>query len=103
MCLTIAVSVLFITALVTFNEDASFSTAIVLASIGLLGIASGVAIIWSDYHKGRWSLVGFVFSFAYLAASVAPPVAIVTIHWYGPPALLLIVLSVWNVAKWRLT
>ena len=35
------------------------------------------------------------------AGHLAPPVFLTTAHWYGPVALVLVGLAVWNVLRWR--
>ena len=73
----------------------------ILAPIGLIGVAAGSAIIWSDRSRGRWGFLGLGLSLLYLGASVAPPVFLATAHLYGPVALVLVGLAVWNVLRWR--
>ena len=73
----------------------------ILAPIGLIGVAAGSAIIWSDRNRGRWGYVGLGLSLLYLGASLAPPVFLATAHLYGPVALVLVGLATWNVVRWR--
>ena len=99
-----AYSALFLLVPLLSRPDASLPTAAGLASIGLVGVAAGVTIIWSiwgDRHKGRWAWVGLALSLIYLGASIAPPIALVTLHWYGPVALGLVLLTILNVL-WHL-
>ena len=37
-----------------------------LLLIGLIGVAAGSAIIWSDRSRGRWGFLGLGLSFLYL-------------------------------------
>ena len=100
MCISAAYSAIFLLVPLLSRPDASLSTAAGLASIGLVGVAAGAIIIWSnwgDRHKGRWGWVGLALSLLYLGASIAPPIALVTLHWYGPVALALVALAVWNI------
>ena len=100
MCISAAYSAIFLLVPLLSRPDASLSTAAGLASIGLVGVAAGAIIIWSnwgDRHKGRWGWVGLALSLLYLGASIAPPIALVTLHWYGPVALGLVSLAVWNI------
>ena len=91
-----AISVLFVAAPLTYRT-VDLPTGAALASIGLVGVAAGSMIIWSDRHKGRWGWVGLALSLLYLGASLAPPIFLVTAHWYGPVALALVLLAVWNI------
>ena len=74
-----------------------------LAPILLVFIATvaGVAIIWSDYHKGQWSLAGIGLSLLYLGTSLVPPFYQATAIVYGPAAFALVVIAAWNVRRWR--
>ena len=45
--------------------------------------------------------MGLGLSLLYLGASLAPPVFLTTAHLYGPVALVLVGLAVWNVLRWR--
>ena len=101
-CCSVALSALFIAvplASVTAPQAQYWSA--ILAPIGLIGVGAGTAMIWSDRHKGRWSLLGFGLSLLYLGASVAPQVYLVTAHLYGPVALVLVMLALWNIFKWN--
>ena len=100
VCLSAALSVLFVAVPLLSRPD-DLPTGAALASIGLVGVAAGSMIIWSDRHKGRWGWVGLALSLLYLGASVAPPVALATLHWYGPVALALVSLAVLNIL-WHL-
>ena len=101
-CLSLALGILFVTTpLASLAPLRSAYWSAVLGPMGLLGVAAASAIIWSDSHEGRWSLLGFGLSLIYLMASVAPQVYLTTAHWYGPVALALVVLAVWNIMKWR--
>ena len=101
-CCSIALSALFIAIPLGSSppQHAPYWSA-VLAPIGLIGVASGSAIIWSDRNRGRWGFLGLGLSLLYLGASLAPPVFLTTAHWYGPVALVLVGLAVWNILKWR--
>ena len=101
-CCSIALSALFIAIPLGSSPPphAPYWSA-VLAPIGLIGVASGSAIIWSDRNRGRWGFLGLGLSLLYLGASLAPPVFLTTAHWYGPVALVLVGLAVWNILKWR--
>ena len=105
VCFSVALSVLFLVAPVisvaSLPRGGWFPVVPVLASMGLIGVVAGIAIISSDRHRGRWRFLGLGLSLLYLAASVAPPVFLVTAHLYGPVALALVVLAVWNVFKWK--
>lgn len=101
-CLSMAVSVLFSIASVTSQIPVDFSMAVFISLIGLVGVISGIIIIWSDRHMGRWGLLALGFSFIYLIASVAPPVYLITAKYYGPIALIVVSLAVWNVLRRRL-
>ena len=87
---------LFVAATLMYRR-VDLPTGAALASIGLVGVAAGSMIIWSDRHKGRWGWVGLALSLLYLGASVAPPIALVTLHWYGPVALGLVSLALLNI------
>ena len=57
-CCSVALSALFIAvplASVTAPQAQYWSA--ILAPIGLIGVGAGTAMIWSDRHKGRWSLL----------------------------------------------
>ncbi len=104
VCLSAAISALFLVVPLVSRHGASpypYYTACCLASIGLVGVAAGGMIIWSDRHKGRWGWVGLALSLFYLGASVAPQVFLVTAHYHGPVVLALISLAVWNILKRR--
>ncbi len=96
VCLSAALSVLFVAVPLLSRPD-DLPTGAALASIGLVGVAAGSMIIWSDRHKGRRGWVGLALSLLYLGASVAPPIALVTLHWYGPVALGLVSLALLNI------
>ena len=99
VCLSAAISVLFVAATLMYRR-VDLPTGAALASIGLVGVAAGVTIIWSiwgDRHKGRWAWVGLALSLIYLGASIAPPIALATLHWYGPVALGLVSLALLNI------
>ena len=101
-CCSVALSALFIAIPFTPSSPphAPYWSA-VLAPIGLIGVAAGSAIIWSDRNRGRWGFLGLGLSLLYLGASVAPAVFLATAHLYGPVALVLVGLAVWNILKWR--
>ena len=75
VCCSIALIVLFIATPLPFpsltSTRAPYWSAI-LAPIGLIGVAAGSAIIWSDRNSGRWGVLGLGLSLLYLGASVAP-------------------------------
>ena len=101
-CCSVALSALFIAvSLPSLTSTRAPYWSAVLAPIGLIGVAAGSAIIWSDRNRGRWGFLGLGLSLLYLGASLAPPVFLTTAHWYGPVALVLVGLAVWNVLRWR--
>ena len=69
--------------------------------LGLVGTLAGVVVIWSDQHRGRWGLVGLILSMLYLVASVAHPLYQTTAKLYGPAALVLTAIAVWNIRRER--
>ena len=100
VCCSIALIVLFIAIpLASLTSTRAPYWSAILAPIGLIGVAAGSAIIWSDRNRGRWGYVGL--SLLYLGASLAPPVFLATAHLYGPVALVLVGLATWNVVRWR--
>ena len=102
VCCSIALIALFITIpLASLTSTRAPYWSAILAPIGLIGVAAGSAIIWSDRSRGRWGFLGLGLSLLYLGASVAPPVFLATAHLYGPVALVLVGLAVWNVLRWR--
>ena len=102
VCCSVALIVLFIAIpLASLTSTRAPYWSAILAPIGLIGVAAGSAIIWSDRNRGRWGYVGLGLSLLYLGASLAPPVFLTTAHWYGPVALVLVGLAVWNVLRWR--
>ncbi len=102
ICCSIALIALFIAvSLPSLTSTRAPYWSAVLAPIGLIGVAAGSAIIWSDGNRGRWGFLGLGLSLLYLGASLAPPVFLTTAHWYGPVALVLVGLAVWNVLRWR--
>ena len=102
VCCSIALIVLFIAIpLASLTSTRAPYWSAILAPIGLIGVAAGSAIIWSDRSRGRWGFLGLGLSLLYLGASVAPPVFLATAHLYGPVALVLVGLAVWNVLRWR--
>ena len=104
VCCSVALSVLFIvTPLASMTPPRSSYWSAVLAPIGLIGVAAGSAIIWSDRKRGRWGFLGLGLSLLYLGASVAPPVFLATAHLYGPVALFFVALAIWNILRWRRT
>ena len=101
-CCSVALSALFIAvSLPSLTSTRAPYWSAVLAPIGLIGLVAGSAIIWSDGNRGRWGFLGLGLSLLYLGASLAPPVFLTTAHWYGPVALVLVGLAVWNVLRWR--
>ena len=102
VCCSIALIVLFIAIpLASLTSTRAPYWSAILAPIGLIGVAAGSAIIWSDRSRGRWGFLGLGLSLLYLGASVAPPVFLATAHLYGPVALVLVGLAVWNILRWR--
>ena len=102
VCLSFALTVLFIAIpLASLTSTGAPYWSAILAPIGLIGVAAGSAIIWSDRNRGRWGYVGLGLSLLYLGASLAPPVFLATAHLYGPVALVLVGLATWNVVRWR--
>ena len=102
VCCSITLIVLFIaTPLASLTSTRVPYWSAVLAPIGSIGVAAGSAIIWSDRSRGRWGFLGLGLSLLYLGASLAPPVFLTTAHWYGPVALVLVGLAIWNILKWR--
>ena len=98
VCLSFALTVLY------------FGFAAIPDLSGLIGVVAGTAIIWSDRHRGRWSLLGLGLSLLYLGASIGTPVflgaylvkgLVYTATGYGWVALALVGLAVWNILKWR--
>ena len=90
VCLSFALTVLY------------FGFAAILDLSGLIGVVAGTAIIWSDRHRGRWSLLGLGLSLLYLGASLVKVlVYTATGYGYGWVALALVGLAVWNILKWR--
>ncbi len=101
-CCSIVLSALFIAvSLPSLTSTRAPYWSAVLAPIGLIGVAAGSAIIWSDRNRGRWGFLGLGLSLLYLGASLAPPVFLTTAHLYGPVALVLVGLAIWNILKWR--
>ena len=102
VCCSIALIVLFIAIpLASLTSTRAPYWSAILAPIGLIGVAAGSAIIWSDRNRGRWGYVGLGLSLLYLGASLAPPVFLATAHLYGPVALVLVGLAIWNILRWR--
>ena len=102
VCCSIALIVLFIAIpLASLTSTRASYWSAILAPIGLIGVAAGSAIIWSDRNRGRWGSLGLGLSLLYLGASLAPPVFLATAHLYGPVALVLVGLATWNVLRWR--
>ncbi len=102
ICCSIALIVLFTaTPLASLTSTRVPYWSAVLAPIGLIGVAAGSAVNWSDRSRGRWGFLGLGLSLLYLGASLAPPVYLATAHLYGPVALVLVGLAVWNILKWR--
>ena len=102
VCCSIALIVLFIAIpLASLTSTRAPYWSAILAPIGLIGVAAGSAIIWSDRNRGRWGYVGLGLSLLYLGASLAPPVFLATAHLFGPVALVLVGLATWNVLRWR--
>ena len=97
--LTVAPSVVYLVIAVTNNphEEMHPFTVISLTLIGILGIASGGTIIWSDLHEGRCRVRGLVFSAFFFLVSIT----VLIFHLYWPSALMLLVLAAWNFYKWR--
>ena len=98
LALSASVSALFFTVPLGINPDSSWAMAASLGSIGLMGIAAGGAVTLSARRGGRWAWVGLVLGVAYLGLALMPWVFLTTLHWYGPIALLVIGLSVANLA-----
>ena len=69
--------------------------------LGLVGTLAGVVVIWSDQHRGRWGLVGLILSILYMVTSVAHPLYQTTAKLYGPAALALTAIAVWNIRRGR--
>ncbi len=95
-CCSVALSALFIATPFVVGYWSA-----ILAPIGMIGVVAGAVIVWSDRHSGRWCFLGLGLSLLYLGASVAPTVYAATAHLYGPVALILVTLAIWNVFKWK--
>ena len=67
VCCSIALIVLFIAIpLASLTSTRAPYWSAILAPIGLIGVAAGSAIIWSDRNRGRWGYVGLGVSLLYL-------------------------------------
>ena len=81
------------------RED--LGTGMFLAAIGLIGVLAGLLIIWSAVNHGAKALAaglaGLMFAFAYLLALY--PVFLGVGHLYGPSALALMALAIWNMLE----
>ena len=94
-----AISALFFT-VPLWAQDRSWTTAgALLGSMALVGILPAGAVIWSARHEGRWGWLGLLLGLAYLGLPYVHPLFILHVHWYGPPALFVIVLAALNLLK----
>ena len=98
---SLAINILAVVNADADNEGTSYIWLVPIGLVGLVGILAGLIIVYSDRHVGRFRSAGLALSVFYLVASFIPPIAIVTIHWYGPLAILLLVCAVWNWSKWN--
>ena len=98
VCLSFALTVLY------------FGFAAIPDPSGLVGVVAGIAIMWSDCNRGRWSSLGLGLSLLCLGTSIGTPVylgasvvkgLVYTATVYGWVALVLVELAVWNVLRWR--
>ena len=100
ICLSLALTVLY------------FGFAAIPDLSGLVGVVAGIAIMWSDCNRGRWSSLGLGLSLLCLGTSIGTPVYLgaslvkvlvytATGYGYGWVALVLVGLAVWNILKWR--
>ena len=98
VCLSFALTVLY------------FGFAAIPDPSGLVGVVAGIAIMWSDCNRGRWSSLGLGLSLLCLGTSIGTPVylgasvvkgLVYTATGYGWVALVLVGLAVWNILKWR--
>ena len=75
VCCSIALTVLFIAIpLASLTSTRAPYWSAILAPIGLIGVAAGSAIIWSDRNRGRWSSLGLGLSLLCLGTSIGTPV-----------------------------
>lgn len=100
MAVTVMVSIVILSVplMVDYRED-DVLLGFALASIGLLGVTTGVLIVWSIIHSGRTALVSAWGSIAtaFLFAMTLGPVFLGVGHLYGPTAIIFIALSIWNL------
>ena len=102
VCLSAVLSVFLLMVTLVYRIDVSFSIAVVLGSIGLVGIVAGIIIFRSDRRNHRrLGLAGLGIALLYLGASVAPPLYLVTVKYYGPIAVLVVSLALLNIIKQR--
>jgi cytochrome bd-type quinol oxidase subunit 2 len=100
--LTMAVSfALLVIPILTPGRQEDLFTLMRLAAIGLIGVLAGILIIWSTRHEGAkafaMGLAGLMFALTYLV--VLYPVFLGVGHYYGPLALALIALAIWNLLE----
>ena len=95
--LIVAVSVMFLIA-----TGSGFRWGVVLASIGMAGIAGSGVLIWSDRRGGRHGLLGLGLAVVYCGLSFSPPFVVASDKFHGPLALALVVLAACNLIKHRL-
>ena len=69
---------------------------------GGVGVAAGIVIMWSDWHKGRWSLIAIGLATLFLAASLTMGALLWLNLYYAPFALILMALAVLNMYKWKI-
>ena len=94
--LTVTVSAFYF--VVAFNNDPVHPiSALLFVLFTALGVAPGVAIIWSDLHEGRGRGLGLFFAAVYFWVSIF---FLGVLHFYWPLALVLLVIAGWNSYKW---
>ena len=98
--ITIVVSALSLTASMVYllaQREGEGTIALLLASIGWVGVAAGLAIIYSNHAHGRFGWIGLILSFVYFIAMLTPPHSHSNLlHIYGPLSVVTLVLAAWT-------
>ena len=96
LLITTGLSLLFFTMPLWWDTEEGWGWPMVTGTLGLLGVLSVGATLWSARHNKRMAGVGLVLALFYLAAVILFPWSLAPFIFFGGPALLVTGLAVAN-------